>query len=244
MNQVLAPPRFQLSFDQREAYQVGEQYLTTNEYHPPYAIIGSAGTGKSYVCSLLIEAAFDTGVNILMVAPTGYLTDALRCQWEDRDRITVGTFDSQFRYDRYNAEDSTGHDTHALLNYGMVFLDEFGYLGKRRFDHLINCWKAIDGVCKLIMAGVFSQLEPPDNSGSCETHCAWHDLRIVVKSLKTQHRIRPEQKQLLSVARHVRDNGINNSMLRSIIGSRSLSVDGNPDYTALARWLRDHPTGI
>ena len=38
MTQAVVPPRFQLSFDQREAYQVSEHYLKTNDFHPPYAV--------------------------------------------------------------------------------------------------------------------------------------------------------------------------------------------------------------
>ena len=52
LSQRTTPPIFDLSCDQRDAFQVGQQYLRSDGHHSPYAIIGSEGTGKSYVVSL------------------------------------------------------------------------------------------------------------------------------------------------------------------------------------------------
>ena len=71
-------------------------------------------------------------------------------------------------------------DTTVLLNYGVLFVDEFRYLGNRRFDHLMTSRKSIDGMCKIILAGDFSQLEPPDNSKSCESNRFWSHSILVV----------------------------------------------------------------
>ena len=154
LSQRTTPPISDLSCDQREAFQVGQQYLRSDGHHPPYAITGNAGTGKSYVVSLLIEATivkpFDlNGMHSCVIINRIYRQ--LRCP--TRPYCSTMEFSLWTNFVTLETIDSI---------------------------ILMTSRKSIDGMCKIILAGDFSQLEPPDNSKSCESNRFWsHSILLV-----------------------------------------------------------------
>ena len=140
---------FPISADQREAFENGCHYLQNPDTLPPLAIIGRAGTGKSFLASLLVDKATSLEIPILIVAPTGFQSESLSAQWGNNEKVSVGTFDSKLRYAQYNADEDVS--VHNVVCYGLIFVDEFCYLGTMRFDLLMKTWTVGKQFCKLML---------------------------------------------------------------------------------------------
>merc|ERR1712032_1700236 len=114
------------------------------------ALVGGAGTGKSFVASKLVEVAQANKLRVLIVTPTGALSDVFRRQHVAHPLVDVDTIDGAFMSDDPDNDDT---QIFRLGGIDMVFVDEIGFTDDTRMAVIRDTWLKTGRRAMLLFAG-------------------------------------------------------------------------------------------
>ena len=203
---------------------------------------GEAGTGKSRVLDEFLCAAKDAQENddeelamprtVLMMTPTGVLSDVYRRRWKDADNIQVDTFDGAM--DTLQMFELTEFN---VSQFDAWVVDECEYLTPTQWRRLITLSHACPAVFKLL-AGDPRQFRPrEDDGGQTASH-----FQCVTITLRTQMRFDPSTPWGRACL-HVRSARATVEDVDTFVGQRLLCYD--PPTTITMRAFFDiFPKGL
>lgn len=159
------PPE-ELTKDQKQTWRRLLEVLYRDE-EPMASLIGSAGTGKTFLTTRLIQKLTGIGLKILCTAPTHQATQVLSDTY-DGDGLTVNTIHSALglRVTRDGQGDYTlvQDGEPDVQEFDLVIVDESSMLGQREWNHLEP--HTHGGGPKFLFTGDAEQLPPPEDSPS------------------------------------------------------------------------------
>ena len=225
--QMIQEPRDDLNAEQQGAMErICSAYgaMRDSDTNTAIRIRGEAGTGKSRVLndvcwmaslpemSPLRHHAF-SAKNVLLVTPTGILSDAYRRSWATSDNISVDTFDGA-----YDTLQRCAETPFHLSQFDIWIVDECEFLTSAQWDRLRVLW----GLCTpvlIILAGDPSQLSPV--GGGDERSEGHIPVQEVV--LRTQMRFDPLS-PWGKACRALRGRKPTDNELNVLVGGRVLSA--------------------
>ena len=147
----------------------------------PYAVLGPAGSGKSFTVQAVIREALAEDARVILVCPTRILVAAYREKMPDLD---VDSIHSAFRI--FHLE----HETlDAMTHFDLIVVEEVGQLSQGLFERLLRLWEAAACRPALVFVGDFAQLRGIELSRA--THSPrWREVNLF--ELKTMRRCKCE----------------------------------------------------
>lgn len=156
-------------------------------------VAGSPGCGKSAV---LFEAAVRTatsGMNVLIVCPTGQLVHSYKQQLPDvaDGGISVDTIHGVLRYKRKGADSQVSWTPPTLLRrIDLILVDEASQYDDREWDRFYQSVREQPHLPYVVVVADFAQLQPLGGGGSCWYRCQdlpTDVLNVMYHSSDTEH---------------------------------------------------------
>jgi exodeoxyribonuclease-5 len=192
-----------LTAGQQEAITKIEKWFKGSDRY--FRLTGYAGTGKSYVISLLSDKL--DSHEVLFTAPTNKATKVLKSLMPNRVCKTIYSALSLKMVEREDERVLMPADERFNLSgYKYIFVDEASMLNSELMGYIDT--SAIQYGIKLLFICDFAQLPPvgEDESPVFNLNCPNHELTEVVR----------HDNQILEVATHVRTCIVNNIKLKPI----------------------------
>ncbi|CAJ1366649.1 unnamed protein product, partial [Effrenium voratum] len=181
--------------------------------HHCYALLGPAGSGKTAVAlELCRRVSVDHAV--VICTPTGVLADEHR-HLQHSHGIRVDTVASVFQL----GEGVAAATTRSHLPYGLIFVDEVGFLDQPTFEEILRQWDQTGRRMPLLFAGDRSQLSPPSGLSPAMDSARWPE----VVQMRLSANVRASNKpwaDLLADLRHLQPT---RAQLRMLTGNRVLA---------------------
>ena len=115
------------------------------------AILGPAGSGKTFAIEIALRDAIAAGARTIVACPTGLLATTFRQKFPDQD---VDTIHGAFLLHRPE------HETLDLMSgYDLIIIEEVGQLSAAMFERLMRLWEATQRRPALVFVGDFAQLK-------------------------------------------------------------------------------------
>ena len=204
---------------------------------------GEAGTGKSRLLDEFVHhaslpldsdqrpAGFDC-VHVLLVSPTGVLSDVYRRKWLNAGTIVVDTFDGAFdTLDRYELT------AYTLSNYDAWLVDECDFLSPLQWKRLTFISRQCPHVFQLL-AGDPGQFRPMEDDGGEAAGQYWAHVLELTEQLRFD-----SMSPFGRACRRLRTQWASAQDIEVLCGRRVL-CDGMPTAATLRAFHEMHPDGI
>ena len=190
----------------------------------PIAVLGPAGSGKSFLIKVVMQDAMANDARVLLACPTRRQVARYREEMPDLDVDSIHRAFQVYRPEQQTLE--------LMTTYDLVVIEEISMVELWIFERLLRLWDAASRRPALVFVGVFRQLRWKNNPRVCESRY-WPE--VDEKVLKVMRRCKcPELKWKLDLLRSATPTA---KQLQQIIrGHRA------PKYADSHYWERYWPT--
>ncbi len=157
----------------------------------PIAVLGPAGSGKSFLMKVVMQKAIAHGARVILVCPTRRLVASYRAEMPDLDADSIHR-----AFQLYVPEVQT---LELMASYDLVVVEEVSLVQRWIFERLLRLWDAAASRPALVFVGDFRQLKNVGGDRASESP-HWH--RVWVRELQTMRRCKcPILKKKLELLR-------------------------------------------
>lgn len=167
-------------------------------------LVGKPGTGKTHTVCTSVQRTLQDQFKVAIAAPTGFLTNLYRAQFEDEAYI-----DTVHAMLRYPVDSHVAPAVNwCLAEYDLLLIDEVSMIPKKIFHHIMRTLQDLPLRPVVLLSGDPQQQQPITDEGNrtAQTESILHDRKfysLVYKyTLVTQYRC--EDQQYYDMLNHLR----------------------------------------
>ncbi len=209
----------------------------------PIAVLGPAGSGKSFLIKVVMQQAMADGARVILVCPTRRLVASYREEMPDLD---VDSIHRAFR-----VFDQEVRTLELMASYDLIVVEEIGIVSMELFERLLRIWDGAARRPALVFVGDFRQLRNMDGARACESP---HWRNVYTRELRTMRRCKcdvlKKKLELLRVASPSKEQLWD--MLRGHLaplpahrdGRRADSMTSGPTQSEIGWIFTEHPETV
>jgi len=140
------------------------------EDNRPLALLGPAGSGKSFLMKVVMTDAMEQGARVILVCPTRMLVADYRMKVPGLD---VDSIHSAFQVFRPEAQ-----TLDSMTHFDLIVIEEVGQVSSELFERLLRLWAAAARRPALVFLGDFMQLRGVEGTRACDSPI-WSTVRVL-----------------------------------------------------------------
>jgi len=135
----------------------------------PLALLGPAGSGKSFLMKVVMTDAMEQGARVILACPTRMLVADYRMNVPGLDVDSIHSAFQIFRPEPQTLD--------AMTHFDLIVFEEVGQISSELFERLLRLWDAAARRPALVFLGDFMQLRGVEGTRACDSPL-WETVRV------------------------------------------------------------------